>query len=214
MFGLQPELDIEVPFTYRNMCWFCGEPGNQHFIFPNQHHLVIDCAHPKLSVPTCKECLVFANSANVDNIGQVHQVVKQLLFKTYRKDLAIGVNWTQEELATSQFEGGNFEGFQRSAWFMFEVAKQRVNFRHWPLVKNGIEIELYREKEPFTFDGVLYPCIDEAITHYTHVFDLPTTFFKQVLAKKGSDKFSEAVRFCRLYVGTTPQEQKKALQAL
>lgn len=214
MFGLQPELDIEVPFAYRYMCWFCGEPGNQHFIFPDQRHLVIDCAHPQLSVPACKECLGFANTADVDHIGQVHQVVKQCLFKTYRKDLAIGINWTQEELATSQFEGGSFEGFQRSAWFMYEVAKQRVNFKYWPLIKNGIEITLYREKDRFVFDGVIYPCIDDAITHYTRVFDLPAAFFKQVLAKQGSKNFAAAVRFCRLYVGTTPQEQKKALQTL
>jgi len=214
VFGLQPELEIDVPFEHRHQCWFCAEPANKAFSFPHSGHLVIDCPHPPLIVPSCKECYAIATAIKQDSIWQVFKAVKTNLIKKYRKDLAIGLNWTKESLAQSQFEGGNFEGFQRSAWFMYEVAKGRVNFTSWPIELNGQRIESRVDKDDFSFDGVTYPSIDEAISHYSLTFDIPTTFFKQVLAKVGLDEFAYAVRYCRLFKGETPQELHAAVKVL
>lgn len=213
-FGLQPEFEISVPFEYRHQCWFCAEPANKAFTFPHSGHLVIDCPHPPLIVPSCKECHAIAASIKKDSIWQVLQAVKAKLIEKYRKDLAIGLNWTKESLAESQFEGGNFEGFQKSAWFMYEVAKGRVNFTPWPIELNGQLLEANFDKAVFCFDGVDYPCVDEAIKHYTLTFDIPINFFKQVLAKVGLDDFSYAVRYCRLFKGGTPQELHAAIKVL
>jgi hypothetical protein len=214
MFGLQPEREIDVPFAHRHQCWFCGEPGNQPFHFPHQAYLVIDCTHPSLIVPTCTECHSLAKKSQVNTIWHVYSDVKTQLIHKYRKDLAIGLNWTKQELAESEFDGGNFEGFKRSAWFIFEVAKGRVNFASWPLVLDGLKVEKELTKDEFSFDGVLYPSIDEAIAHYGLIFDIPIHFFEQVLAIIGIERFSYAVRYCRLYVGATPQEMRAALQQL
>ena len=203
---------IEIPFNNRHQCWFCGEPSGRYFTFPHQHHLVFDCPHPKLTLPCCKECRSAAVSAKVRSIWQVDQQVKKYLIKKYKKDLAIGLNWTREELANSGFEEGNFAGFQKSAWFMYEVAKQRVNNKGWKLVLAGIEIEQDVASEHFQFDGVCYPSIEDAIEHYSETFRLDSAFLRQILAKLGLGHFAQSVRYCRLYVGATPDEKLRALR--
>lgn len=202
---------IEVPFQNRHQCWFCGEPAASHFTFPHQAHVIFDCPHPKLTVPSCRECSDAALKAKVRSIWQVSQQVKKFLMRKYKKDLAIGLNWTREELADAGFEDGSFSGFQKSAWFMYEVAKQRVNFFGWPLILDGVEITSEGDSESFNFDGVCYPSIEEAIEYYCDNFRLDSVFFRQILAKTGPDKFAQAVRFCRLYIAATPAEKSRAL---
>lgn len=203
---------IDIPFDKRHHCWFCGEPSEVKFTFPNGNRVVIDCPHPPLMVPCCTECCQIARQVTETSIWSVNYVVKRRLMRKYHKDLAIGLNWTQEELANSQFEGGNFEGFQRSAWFMYEVAQNRVNYLGWPISIDGIELEISTVKTCFTFDGVTYPNVDDAINHYTVNFDLNEAFFKHVLYQLGEHRFSEAVRFCRLQIGSTPSERMSALK--
>tara|TARA_R110000787_G_scaffold37304_6_gene94936 strand:- start:81 stop:719 length:639 start_codon:yes stop_codon:yes gene_type:complete len=203
---------IDVPFNYRHHCWFCSEPAGHCFTFPHSTHLVFDCPHEKLTIPSCLECSRAAIKAKVRSIWQVEKSVKIYLIEKYRKDLAIGLNWTQDQLASSGFEGGSFAGFQKSAWFMYQVAKDRVNFRGWPLVLDGIELENEEGEREFCFDGLCYPSIDEAIAHYSLNFDLDLAFFRHVLAKMGPESFARAVRFCRLYVGATPIEKSRALR--
>ena len=207
---------IETPFSYRNCCWFCQEPAAKLFHFPQSNNFVVNCVHPSLSLYCCNECFFPANKSKASSIWLVFKEVKSFLIKTYQKDLAIGINWTQEELANSQFEGGNFEGFKRSAWFMYEVAKKRVNFQGWPLIVSGINIEELKwgDTESFSFDNVEYPSIDDAIIHYAQAFSIPSDYFKEVLSHVGLERFSFAVRFCRLLVGTTPNERKAALNNL
>ena len=203
---------IDVPFNFRHHCWFCSEPAGHSFTFPHSAHLIFDCPHEVLTIPSCLECSRAANKAEVRSIWQVEQSVKTYLIKKYRKDLAIGLNWTEEELANSGFEGGSFAGFQKSAWFMYEVAKDRVNFRGWPLILNGVEIINEDVEREFCFDGVSYPSIDQAIEHYSLNFSLDSDFLRRALAKIGPQQFAKAVRFCRLYVGATPNEKSQALR--
>ena len=220
---------VEVPFHFRHQCWFCNEPSGHYFSFPQQPQSKLVCIHPKLTVPACQECLLFAKNADkpkpnvaeyfqqhtaYDSIWQVRQQVKKALYKKYQKDLVIGLNWTEQELKESQFEGGNFESFQKSAWFMYQIAKQRLGFKGWKLVFAGSVIEELMELESFSFDGVEYPSIHEAVEHYCQCFDLHKPFFNQVLAIMGSERFADAVRYCRLYVGATPQERSVAIKLL
>lgn len=207
---------VETPFECRHCCWFCGEPSSVEFSFPQAGNYNLDHPHPALSLPCCNECLTPANKSKTRSIWSVSIDVKKFLLKKYRKDLAIGVNWTQEELENSGFEDGNFAGFQKSAWKMFEIARERVNYMGWPLVVSGISIDNLRWQEPegITFDGVHYPTVDEAVLHYANIFDLQREFFREVLHKLGHEKFSQAVRFCRLLVGSTPNERRTALNSL
>jgi len=207
---------IEVPFDKRNSCWFCGEPATKSFVFPKNDKDLSTCCHPRLSVPSCRECYTGAIQSQQRSIWLIASDVKKYLLNKFKKHLAIGANWTKEELAASEFEGGNFESFQRSAWFMFEIARDRVNYSSWPIVVDGINIENLRQDVivSFCFDGMEFPCLQDAIDHYVYAYDLNEEFFHQVLRKLGIDKFSSAVRLSRIMVGTTPQERKVALKEL
>lgn len=205
---------VEVPFHFRHCCWFCGEPANKHFSFPHSGVVVLDCVHPPLTLPSCKECHQLAMAVDVDSIWSVKGKVKQALVKRYRKDLSIGINWTEQELKESQFEGGNFSGFQKSAWFMYEVAKARVNFNGWKLVVGGITVEEVNDKECFIFDGVEYPSVDDAIVQYSKNFDLNLAYLRQVVQVLSPTRFAKAVSFCRMTIGATPQERAVALKQI
>jgi len=209
-------VEIEVPFQYRHCCWFCGEPAGKTFSFPNGSKLLTRCCHEPLSVPCCRECYQGAQRSIKSSIWLIASDVKKFLIKKYKKHLSIGLNWTEEELNNSQFEGGNFESFQRSAWLMYEIAQTRVNFSPWAIIFNGINIEYLREDEvdTFEFDGVEYPSLEEAITHYVAAFNLSDEFFRQVLNKLGSEKFSVAIRLCRLMVGSSAAECRQTLKEL
>jgi len=205
---------IDIPFSKRHHCWFCGEPNQYLFTFPHGNRFVFRCPHPELQVPACKECNQIAQRVEADSIWAVDTQVKQRLMVAYKKDLAIGLNWTQEELANSEFEGGSFEGFQRSAWFMYEVAKQRINYQGWPIFIDGLEVEVDYSKPCFIADGIVYPSINDAIEHYCYSFDLNNSFFRKVLSKMGEQRFIHAVRYTRLFIGSTPNEQANALKEI
>ena len=222
----------ETPFDKRCCCWFCGEPSHVDFIFPPRNsatsyhenkYLVLSCPHPIISVPCCGECQKLAKKARVDNIWAVNSVVKKELLKRYAKDLAIGVNWTQQELASSEFEQGNFAGFARSAWFIYEVAKGRVSYLSWALIVDGIELDEsvneLDQLESFHFDDVIYPSIGDAIEHYATIFLLDAQYVSAVLQQLSSGNideksFAQAIRFCRLLVNATSNERKVAFNAL
>mgnify|MGYP005988891109 CR=1 FL=1 len=220
----------ETPFNNRHCCWFCGEHSHVFFLFRNHRTTFsyesddkLSLSHPAVAIPSCLECQQLANKAKVKTMLAARSHVKKKLLTRYAKDLAIGVNWTKEELATSEFEQGNFAGFARSAWFMYEVAKARVSYLGWPLVVNGIELEEIElddfEVKTFNFDGVLYPSLAEAITHYAKVFLLDEYYVSAVLEHLGNgqvdDKsFAQAIRFCRLLVNASPHDRKEAFKAL
>ncbi|REL36047.1 hypothetical protein [Thalassotalea euphylliae] len=208
------ELLVDIPFEYRHTCWFCGEPSDQFVTFPHARHIVLACPHPKLTLPSCRECRQLAYQTKVEHVWHLRDQVKVGLIRKYRKDLAIGINWTPEELANAGFEGGNFESFQRSAWFMYEVARDRVNYRGWLLSLGGEDIEHETNALSFDFDGVYYPSINEAISHFSQNFGFNRQVLVKTLAIVGTEQFAKAVRFCRLLVAATPDEVNAALAEL
>lgn len=205
---------IDVPFHFRYVCWFCGEPSARLFAFPQLAADFIHCPHSPIFIPTCNECHSLAKQTQAHAIWHCRDKVKKSLVKRYRKDLAIGKNWTKEELAKSDFQGGNFEGFARSAWFIFEVARDRVNYSGWPLWSGGEQIVNTIVGKEFVFDGVHFNDVEQAIDFYVATYDLDKQFLQEVLRIIGLDRFSYAIRYCRLYIGHTPNEKRMAVRDL
>lgn len=217
-------ITTETPFNKRHDCWFCGEPNQYVFTYLNafEPKKSVNKSIAQLSLPSCKECYQVAKKsiAKAKNEGLHYSIwtiktaVKQYLIKHYCKDLAIGINWTKTELEESEFEQGNFAGFQRSAWFMFELAKARVNYASWPLIVDGITVIDEYQEQSFHFDDVAYPNIEQAMQHYANTLSLSIDYFRSVLEVLGEDHFAKTVRFCRLLVADNASTQQQALRQL
>lgn len=221
-------ITTETPFNKRHKCWFCGEPNQYVFTYLNtfeshvSENTSITKPSSKFSLPSCKECYQIAKKSITKakherlhhTIWTIKSEVKHYLVQHYRKDLAIGINWTKAELEESEFEQGNFAGFQRSAWFMFELARARVNYVSWPLIVDGITVLDEYEEQSFNFDDVVYPTIEQAMQHYADILSISLDYFRSVLELLGDDHFAKVVRFCRLLVADNAYERQQALRQL
>lgn len=200
--------NIEVPFNYRNTCWFCGEPDDKQLHFPKHAYEANIVSHEPLTLPSCKECAGVVQRTAFTSIYAYRDAIKQALVKKHQKVLSIGSNWTKQELLESELEGSAFEGFKRSAWPMFEMMQARVNYQGWPLVINNDQLIEERDNETFEFDGVNYVCLDDAVRHAIKTFFLDEELFTRVLSVLGKAKFSQAIRLCRLYPKLTSKQRE------
>ncbi len=199
---------MEIPFAHRYQCWFCGEPKDREISFPKEKSSNTLLTHPPLSIPCCNECATLIKRCAFESIFVYRYAVKKELAKKHQKTLSIGSRWTEVELQESQLEGSAFEGFKRSAWFMFKLQQARINFMGWPIYIDGKSLEVEDTQYGFAFDGTIYADLDGAINHVIDAFYLDELLFTRVLALLGKDKFAYAIRLCRLYpkLSTTTRE--------
>lgn len=200
---------IEIPFNYRHTCWFCGEPSDKKINFPQNAYEINILTHQALILPSCKECASLVKRSAFPSIYSYRDAIKQALAAKHQKVLSIGSNWTKQELEESELEGSAFEGFKRSAWPMFEMMQGRINYQGWPLVINNELLEVDSDNESFEFDGVVYVTLNDAVTHAVKTFFLDETLFTRVLSVLGKNKFSQAIRLCRLYPNLTPRTREE-----
>ncbi|MEZ9593682.1 hypothetical protein AB4298_03520 [Shewanella sp. 10N.261.52.F9] len=208
MLDLAPLIDI--PFDRRHCCWFCGEPSNQQLSYLKETYT----PHSSLTVPCCKECFKLAKQHKLTSIWDCKMAVKDELMRIYEKHLAIGVNWTKQELEESEFEDKVFGGFKKSAWMMYEIARDRVNYSGWPLSLNGVLIDDYGYDASFSFDGVSYSSVSKAIQFYAKQFVLDKRFLEDVIAIVGKDRFGFAVRIAQINIAAVPELKKLVLNDL
>lgn len=198
---------IDIPFEQRHTCWFCSEPCDCVLHYEAQPYT----PHPSLAVPCCKECLNIAKRSPLTSIWDCHMAVKDELMRIYAKHLAIGENWTEQELAESEFSCKVFEGFKKSAWFMYQVAKTRVSVAPWPLSIDGVLIDNQDYQLAFEFDGVQYRSIANAVEHYSQMLGLDRHFLHDIVTLVGRERFAYAVRICRLNIVSTQAVKRQIL---
>ncbi|QYX63201.1 hypothetical protein K2227_13435 [Shewanella putrefaciens] len=199
---------IDTPFDQRHTCWFCGEPSNQHFEYIAHTHT----PHPSLAVPACSECLRLAKQHTLSSIWDCRMAVKDALMRIYAKHLAIGINWTEEELAESEFSCKVFEGFKKSAWMMYQIARDRINAPGWPLVLEGEEIDDQGYNAGFEFDGVTFNSVNAAIQYYSTQFTLDPQFFAELVRLVGRARFNYALRLARIHIAAAKEMKRQVLQ--
>lgn len=190
---------IEIPFNQRSRCWFCGEPNDKLLDFPKYTSEESLLTHAPISLPSCNECAAIIKRSAFTSIYAYRNAIKQALTVKHQKVLAIGSNWSEQELQESELEGSAFAGFKRSAWFMFELMQGRINYPGWPLQVNDVKLPIEQTHHSFTFDGVTYINLDSAVMYATKTFHLDEQLFTRVLSVIGKDKFAQAIRLCRLY---------------
>lgn len=207
---------IDVPFEARHRCWFCGEPSDSDLNIPSRKTQISKLSHAPLSVPSCRECrnMVRERSFKTDDFNSIRDyrdAVKRALVKKYQKTLAIGSNWTEQELVESELEGAAFAGFKHSAWMMFTIAQERVNYPGWPLSLAGIPMNELCGNVEFEFDGTHFADLDSAIEHYIKTFHLDGKLLRGMLELVGQQRFAYAIRICRLYPIVTADERQQIL---
>ncbi|WP_428461549.1 hypothetical protein [Photobacterium kagoshimensis] len=203
---------IDVPFNYRHTCWFCGEPYFESFGFmpsPNYEHQ----EHP-LMLPCCQECFTSCKSIKVSSLDLFRDKVKEQLHKRYAKHLQIGVNWTKEELEDCEFEGKALEGFRESAWSMFEIAKERVNYQGWPVSIDGIPVAGMTNVFQFEFDGICYTGLNHAVQQLALKHGIPQPYLEKVVELVGRSKMAYALRFCKTSYGYSDAQIAASLDSL
>lgn len=198
---------IDIPFNQRHNCWFCGEPCNQIFEYIRHAHT----PHPSLAVPACSECRRLAKQHPLTSIWDCRLAVKDALMRIYAKHLAIGINWTEEELAESEFSCKVFEGFKKSAWMMYQIARDRINAPGWPLVLEGEELDQGYDAS-FEFDGLTFNSIHAAIHYYSNQFTLDPVFFAELVRLVGRARFNYALRLARIHIAAAKEMKRQVLQ--
>lgn len=188
---------IDIPFSQRHTCWFCGEPSHVYASFPRKNSRK-RIEHAPLEVPACEECVAISASYDASSVLHLRDGVKHGLLKKYAKALGIGINWTKQELEESEFTGAALEGFRRSAWEMYEIAKARIDYKGWPLSLDGIPMEIYDETSSFEFDGMSFLSLQACIDHYVDALTLDKALLEQLVDVVGCDRFSYALRIARL----------------
>ncbi len=116
----------------------------------------------------------------------------------YAKHLGIGLQWTKEELEESQFHGAILEGFGKSAWPMYEIAKQRVEYVGWDLFIDGEELDGYDESCGFEFRGMRHLSIQTCIEYYVKAMSLDSGLLESLVEIVGADRFTYALRIAEL----------------
>ncbi|WP_249555639.1 MULTISPECIES: hypothetical protein [Shewanella] len=198
---------IDIPFDKRHLCWFCGEPCKDFF----EYHATPHTPHPSLAVPCCSECLKLAKQHPLTSIWDCRMAVKDALMALYVKHLAIGINWTEAELAESEFSCKVFEGFKKSAWMMYQIARDRINFPGWPILLEGVDLECQQDSSQFEFDGVSYSSLPAAIHYYSKQFCLDSAFFAELLRLVGKHRFSYALRLARIHIAAEKEMKRQVL---
>ena len=198
---------IDIPFDKRHLCWFCGEPCKDRLDYQAESHT----PHPALAVPCCAECLKLAQKHTLTSIWDCRVAVKDALMSIYAKHLAIGINWTEEELAESEFSCKVFEGFKKSAWMMYQIARDRINFPSWPIQLEGVELECQLDSTRFEFDGVTYTSLPAAIHYYSQQFCLDPVFFAELIQLVGRQRFNYALRLARIHIAAAKEMKRQVL---
>ncbi|WP_163934189.1 hypothetical protein [Paraferrimonas sp. SM1919] len=200
---------IDIPFQFRHDCWFCGEPKKHVIELP----AAIDGSHPMLAVPGCGECINISHKTTRVSLWDQQRYIKKALIKRYQRHLAIGVNWTEQELRDCEFEGKALEGFRISGWKMYEIAKSRVNYQGWKLAIDGVELD-HQQPPTFQFDGVSYPSLSDAIEHYCRARHLDKSFVKKIINKVGQQQFGFSIRLASIHLMSTNEMKQQVLQEL
>jgi hypothetical protein len=203
-------VDIDIPFDCRFTCWFCGE---------NSHKTIVTSISTRqqrysVNMPICDECKSYQCHNDAYSLAKLRERIKAKIVVRSAKELSIGANWTEEELQSSELHGGAFDGFKRSGWPMYLIAKDRVNYNGWPLCIDGIPIESTAIDETFEFDGLTFTNFITMLDYLSKTFSLNQDFLSKVLAVYGNDRAIEAVKFCRLVPNHSVSQREKALEDL
>ncbi|MGF1770414.1 hypothetical protein L4D06_23925 [Enterovibrio makurazakiensis] len=200
---------IDIPFNLRHICWFCGEPASKVLPFPRRANKSVE--HPMLALPACKECDAFSHPRDINSIWRLRAHLKQALISKYTKHLAIGENWTREELEDSEFSGSILGGFGESAWHMYEIAKQRIAFEGWPLIVDGLPLDDMDDTSGFEFNGMRYSSLSTCIEFFVSGTSVDKELLTQLVEIVTPTRFDYALKIAKLNKRISPARRTQII---
>ncbi|MFV0576458.1 MAG: hypothetical protein ACK5NC_13745 [Vibrio sp.] len=205
---------IDIPFNFRHVCWFCGEPSSRSFDFPKNAKNIQFLDHPPMSLPACSECASVNVATDTASIWAVRDHVKHALMDKYASHLAIGQNWTQQELEDSEFNGALLGGFGESAWDMYLIAKDRISYQGWPVAVDSMLIEGESETYGFEFAGVRYMSLNTCIEHLIKSLRLDKELLPELVDVLGPDRLEYALKIAKLNKAIIPYQREKIVEEI
>ena len=197
---------LDVPFDYRYTCWFCGEPSAT----------LVDCsdeygAGSPIQVPCCDECEPWAKNSKALGLEAIRETVKHQLTVFHRQELQIGLRWTEQELANSEFEDVALAGFKQSGWAMYQIAKDRINYTGWPLSVDGVPLTPLSQVYQIEYQGIRYASLSEAIEQLCTALEMNEDRLYSAVDVFGRARFSDAVAYARSNQSLTDKEWQDSL---
>jgi len=189
---------IDIPFNCRHTCWFCGEPSSTSLHFPHDAQSCIYLEHVLLTIPACNECQSFKYPSDLTSIWALRACIKQALISKYTKHLAIGENWTEQELIDSDFSGAILGGFGKSAWHMYEIAKQRVAFQGWLVSVDDLPLNSIDDTAGFEFNGTHYSSLNTCIDFFVDATNVDKDLLTQLVDIVTPNRFDYALKIAKL----------------
>ncbi|OEF26825.1 hypothetical protein [Vibrio rumoiensis] len=205
---------IDIPFNFRHTCWFCGEPASHSFDFPKNPNNLRFLEHPPMSIPACSECAIVNVASDVSSIWAVRDHVKRSIMDKYADHLAIGQNWTEEELKESEFSGALLGGFGESAWTMYLIAKDRLSYQGWTVSIDSMLVEWEDESYGFEFDGVRYMSLNTCLEHLIKALRLDAQLLPSLIDILGPERLDYALRIAKLNKAITTFQREKILDEI
>ncbi|OLQ94472.1 hypothetical protein BIY21_08940 [Vibrio ponticus] len=205
---------IDIPFNCRHTCWFCGEPSSTAIEFPDSSNVTASLAHPLLSLPACRECCSFKYPRHIRSVWVLRSHIKQTLITKYTKHLAVGENWTEEELKHSEFSGAILGGFGESAWQMYLIAKQRIAYEGWALSVDDQALEILDDTSNFEFNGTQYPSLDACIDFFVDGSGIDKELLTQLVEIVTPVRFSYALQIAKLNKRLTPTKRREIIDEI
>ncbi|KII75638.1 hypothetical protein [Vibrio renipiscarius] len=203
---------IDIPFNFRHTCWFCGEPSSKSLHFPRQASKTSQ--HTALTLPACRECDAIKYPSKVNSIWVLRAYLKQALITKYTKHLAIGENWTEQELLESGFSGALLGGFGDSAWQMYEIAKQRIAFEGWPLSIDDLPFYTIDDTSGFEYNETRFSSLSTCIDFFVAATGVDHDLLTQLIDIVTPNRFDYALKIAKLNKRVSPTRRNQIIEEI
>jgi len=197
--------EIEIPFEFRNCCFFCGEPKYQYS--------VVTSDSLELSIPSCPDCDSILDKLSYSNLEEARDKIKENLIAKNSDILKIGAHWSKAELNDAEMTG-DLGKFGESAWMTFEIERDRIRFSGWPITVNGVAIDQLSSAHSFEYDGMVFQSRSKMLDFVVDVYDFNNAFFTRVIDLYGDSRIEQAIKFCLVTTVRTSEEMDQAVSDL
>lgn len=208
---------IDVPWDCKHICFYCGEnaQADDHVPPTSRYHdfMCLYDSHPPLLVPACNQCnRVLGNSLQRDLYERFDEC-KDLLLKKLDKYLMYGNIWDKSSLAYARFTG-DLGKFSKAVVKQAEIAKDRLEWEHWNLSIEGIDLDRSNEVYKIKMDGKEFKSLDHVLEYARRVHKIPPTYLEKVINIVGYVKADHALAVCRAKKVKSEAEMNKVLEDL